>query len=257
MHKVHSRSVLCCTILAALALQAPAIAATHDTDQPIIEKSPTSQALLNLPRKPLSERTAVTIYEFGSGAGAISAQAATEMFTNALISSGQFRVVERARLNETVVREKQLNGAGQTTGNIAQKQLRGAQYIFDGTISEANVSENQHSGGISIGGFNIGGGRNKAKIAVDVRILDAETGDVLDSIAVSKELKGSSASVGGTAALAGTLASMSGKSVNPLVPDMDLASAHNDGSDAALRSCIETAVLELIKRVQTTETAKK
>lgn len=257
MRKVHSRSVLGCTILVALALHAPTIAATHDTDQPVIEKSRTSQALLNLPRKPLSERTAVTIYEFGSGVDAISAQAATEMFTNALISSGQFRVVERARLNETVSREKQLNAAGQTTGNTAQKQLRGAQYIFDGTISEANASENQHSGGVNMGGFNFGGGRNQDKIAIDVRILDAETGDVLDSIAVSKELKGGTASVGGTAALVGTLASMRGKSVSPLVPDVGLSTAHKDGSDAALRSCIETAVLELIKRVQATETANK
>jgi hypothetical protein len=55
--------------------------------------------------------------------------------------------------------------------------------------------------------------------------------------------------VGGTAALAGTLASMSGHSVSPLTPDVNYQGAHKESVDKALRACIETSVLELIKRV--------
>jgi len=84
------------------------------------------------------------------------------MFKTALIDSGQFRVVERARIEQTVIREKQLNAAGQSTGSTAQNQLRGAQYIFEGTISEVNGSEKQNQAGVNVAGLNLGGGNNKA-----------------------------------------------------------------------------------------------
>ena len=221
-----------------------------DDSAPVVEHSKTGSALENLPRRALADRVAVTIYQFRSGAGGIDAAAATDIFTTALIQSGQFRVVERAQLGGGLIYEKQLNGAGQSTGEVAQQKLRGAQYIFEGTVSEASASVDQRQSGISIGGLSFGGGRNKNKIAIDVRIVDAGSGDVLDSVAVSKALTDTNSGVGGTAALAGTLASMAGKDVNPLTPDVNYQAAHTDPTDAALRACIEAAVFELIKRVQ-------
>jgi len=86
---------------------------------------------------------------------------------------------------------------------------------------------------------------------VDVRILDADTGDVLDAVSVSKELNDSSTSLSGTAALAGTLAAMRGRIANPLTPDVNYQSSHQESVDKALRSCIEASVLALVKRVGT------
>jgi curli biogenesis system outer membrane secretion channel CsgG len=220
-------------------------------DDPVVQESKQSQALAALPVKPLDQRVAVTIYEFHSGVPDVSVAAATDIFTTTLVESHQFRVVERNRLNQGIVPEKQLNGAGQSTGAVAQHQLRGARYIFEGTVTEANAGADQHQGGVSIGGLTLGGGKNKDTIAIDVRILDAETGDVLDSVSVSKALHDSSVGVGGTAALAGTLASMSGHSANPLTPDVNYQSSRKESIDKALRACIETAVLALIKRVDT------
>lgn len=220
-------------------------------DDPVVQESKQSQALAALPVKPLDQRVAVTIYEFHSGVPDVSVAAATDIFTTTLVESHQFRVVERNRLNQGIVPEKQLNGAGQSTGSAAQHQLRGARYIFEGTVTEANAGADQHQGGVSIGGLTLGGGKNKDTIAIDVRILDAETGDVLDSVSVSKALHDSSVGVGGTAALAGTLASMSGHSANPLTPDVNYQSSRKESIDKALRACIETAVLALIKRVDT------
>jgi len=217
----------------------------------VVQESKQSQALASLPVKPLDQRVAVTIYEFHSGVPDVSVAAATDIFTTTLVESHQFRVVERNRLNQGIVPEKQLNGAGQSTGTAAQHQLRGARYIFEGTVTEANAGADQHQGGVSIGGLTLGGGKNKDTIAIDVRILDAETGDVLDSLSVSKALHDSSVGVGGTAALAGTLASMSGHSANPLTPDVNYQSSRKESIDKALRACIETAVLALIKRVDT------
>jgi curli biogenesis system outer membrane secretion channel CsgG len=235
----------------------PAVAGNSSSDdaEPIVETSKTSKALESLPPIPLEQRVAVTIYDFHSGVQEVSVTAATDMFTTALVKSAQFRVVERQRLNQGVVYEKQLNSAGQTTGDTAQKQLRGARYIFEGTVSEANVSANQTQGGISVGGLNLGGGTNKDMIAVDVRILDANTGDVLDSVSVSKILNDSSSNISGTAALASTLASLRGRASNPLTPDVNYQSSHKESVDKALRSCIEASVLALIKRVNVSANA--
>lgn len=218
-------------------------------DDPVVQSSKQSQALAALPPKALELRIPVTIYEFHSGVPDVSVAAATDIFTTTLIESHQFRVVERNRLNQGVVYEKQLNGAGQATGDAAQHQLRGARYIFEGTVTEANAGADQKQGGVSIGGLSLGGGKNKDTIAVDVRILDANTGDVLDSVSVSKALNDSTVGVGGTAALASTLASMTGHTASPLTPDVSYQQSHKESVDKALRACIETAVLALIKRV--------
>jgi len=244
---MHRSTTLATAIMSALALSLAA--ASHAADDPVVESSKQSKALSSLPPKPLEQRVPVTIYEFHSGVPSVSVGAATDIFTTALIQSGQFRVVERNRLNQGVVYEKQLNGAGMATGDAAQHQLRGARYIFEGTVSEANAGESQHQGGLSIGGLNIGGAKNKDTIAVDVRIIDADTGDVLDSVSVSKAIDASAMGVGGTAALAGTLASMSGHAANPLTPDVNYQASHKEGLDKALRACIETSVLAVIKRL--------
>ena len=86
---------------------------------------------------------AVTIYEFRSSVSEVSGAAATDMFTTALIKSGSFTVAERQRLNQGVAFEKQLNAQGQTTGDAARSQLKGADFIFEGTVSEANAPGEQ------------------------------------------------------------------------------------------------------------------
>jgi curli biogenesis system outer membrane secretion channel CsgG len=216
---------------------------------PVVDRSATTQALAALPPKPFDQRVAVTIYEFRSGVQEVNAATATDMFTTALIKSGQFRVVERERLNQGVVIEKQLNAAGQTTGDTAQSQLRGVRYIFEGIISEANAGEDARQASVNIGGLNLGKGTNKDSITIDVRIVDADTGDVLDAVDVSQMLNDSSANIGGTLALASTVAAMHGRNVNPLTPDVNYQSSHKDSVDRALRACIEASVLELAKRM--------
>lgn len=219
---------------------------------PTVEHSATSDALERLPRKPLDQRIAVGIYAFRSSASQVSAEAATDMFITALVQSGQFRVVERSRLTQGVVIEKQLNGNGFTTGTDAQQKLRGAQYLFEAAVSELKAGESAHQAGINIGGLTLGGGGAKNEIAIDVRILDAATGDILDSVAVHEALSDSSVGVAGTAALAQTLAAMSGRDLNPLTPDVNMQSSHSDSVDRALRSCMEKAVLELVKHIEGT-----
>jgi curli biogenesis system outer membrane secretion channel CsgG len=205
-----------------------------------------AQQLKNLPRKQ-GDRVAVTVYEFRSLLPAMNARTATDMFTTALVQSGQFRVVERSRMNEGVVREKQLQQAGWATGNAAQQPLRGAQYVFEGTVSEANVAESQGSGGINVAGMQIGGGRNQDSIAVDVRVIDAGSGDVLDAVTVRKPIATKEAGVSGVGNLIGTVMAQRGRS-SPYVPDAQAQGRSSDGLDSAVRGAIDEAVLQLARR---------
>lgn len=212
------------------------------------ESSAGAQTLKKLPRKQ-GDRVAVTIYEFRSALSGLSGQTATDMFKTALVQSGQFRVVERSRLNEGVAREKQLQGAGYASGRAAQKQLRGAQYIFEGTVSEANQSENQSSGGVNIGGLQVNSGSNRDSIAIDVRVVDAANGDIVDAISVRKSVKTEESSVSGVGSFFNSLMARSGKSL-PVNGDVQAQQRRAEGLDSVVRAAIDEAVVQLAQRFQ-------
>jgi len=213
-----------------------AFAGSHDNDDaPVVENSPTSSALEALPRLPVAQRKVVTIYQFRSGVAGIQNQAAADMFTNALVESGAFLVAEREMMADLAA-EKGLNATGRSDGDSAQHPVAAAQYIFEGAISEDNENQDQSQNSFSLGGMTFGGQSQKGKIAIDVRVVDANTGLVLDSIAISKVIR----SQGG--GISGSVSSLA------LAPGITSQTNHNDGVDAAVRACIEAAVLELVKR---------
>lgn len=220
-------------------------AALADDDDPVVDNSRTSDRLESLPRVPVAQRPVVTIYEFRSGVPNVADTAMTDMFTTALIKSGQFRVVERQRLAQGVAAEKQLNAQGMTTGSIAQNKITGASYIFEGAVSEANENEDSTSGGVSVYGMSMNGNKSSGEIAIDVRVDDANSGEVLDAIDVKKKIKSSGGGVSGVGNLVGAM----GGGYSPV--DANIQTQHNDGVDAAVRACIEAAVLELVHRYGT------
>ncbi len=201
-----------------------------------------------LPRKSSDARVAVAIYEFTSNLPEISPRGATEQFKTALVQSGQFRVVERAKLDRGVVREKQMNAAGQTTGSASQQQLRGAEYIFEAEITELGSGTRTSSNGVNIGGMQIGGASNRDEFGIDISIVDANTGDVVDAISVRKRMKGAARSVGGIGALINRVRAEKGKGGVAYSPEVQHQSTSKDNFDAVLREAIEEAVYELAKR---------
>jgi curli biogenesis system outer membrane secretion channel CsgG len=217
-------------------------------EPPHVASTPTTQALKKLPRKS-GEPVTVSIYEFRSSVSDVSARSATDMLKTSLMQSGQFRVVERSRVNEGVIREKQLNSQGMSTGKSARQPLRDARYLFEGAVTEANASEKQSSGAINIAGLEFGGGTNTDTIAIDVRIVDVATGDIVDSITVKKTVKADNSYVGGFGALLGNVLAQKGRSAT-YVPDARANSSRREGVDSALRAAIDVAVLELARRFQ-------
>lgn len=212
------------------------------------DASPGAQALKKLPRK-AGERVAVTIYEFRSELPGVSARSATEMFKTAMVQSGRFRVVERARLAEGAMREKQLQQSGVASGKAATQLLRGAQYVFEATLSEANQGERQRTGGVGVAGAQISGGSNRDAITIDVRIVDVGSGDIVDAVSVRKSIRSDEAAVSGTSSLIGTVLAQRGKS-SPYTPEIQAQQRRSEGVDSVLRAAIDEAVLQLAKRFE-------
>lgn len=234
------------TMVPLLIVLLPVAASAAPHAQPDADRAPYS--LQSLARKPLAQRSVVTIYQFRSGVAAINNQAATDMFTTALIKSGQFRVAERAQLAPGVLFEKQLNQSGRSTGDSGNAKLSGAQYLFEGAVSEASLNEDQAQHGFSIGGMALGHSSARGAITIDVRIIDVATGDVLDSVNVSEPVNSSKSSASGVGSFLGNVGALSGR-VAGLSPDVSSSSSHDDSLDTALRNAIEHAVYEIVQRL--------
>jgi curli biogenesis system outer membrane secretion channel CsgG len=240
--QIQRRRALTAFCLATFAL--PALAQTPAR----VDDSATAKELKQVQRR-AGAKPVVAIYEFRSAVPEVQVGAAREMFVTALIRSGAFAVAERQRLNEGVMRERQLAQGGTTAAApAAQGQMTAARYIFEVVVSEANAGGNESSGGVNIGGMQVSGGSTADQIGMDVRIVDANTGLVVDAVNVVKKLESSTTSVSGIGSLLNSLASLRGKNL-PVPVDADSRSSRKEGVDRALRSCIEAAVAELARRL--------
>jgi curli biogenesis system outer membrane secretion channel CsgG len=211
-----------------------------------VDDSASSKELAKVRRAP-GARTAVAIYEFRSAVPEVPVGAAQEMFVTALIKSGAFAVAERQRLNEGVMRERQLNASGITTGPAAG-QVAAARYMFEVVVSEANRGASESAQSVNIGGMTVGGGKSADAIGLDVRIVDVQTGLVMDAVNTVKTIEASSSNVSGVGNLLGALRGLAGKTM-PVTVDAESRSSRKEGVDRALRACIEVAVAELARRL--------
>lgn len=108
--------------------------------------------------------------------------AMAEMLTTELIKTGKFVVVERQALQD-ILGEQELGQSGIVKKETAAKvgQVLGVQIIIRGVVSEFEQQESGGGGGLSISGFRIGGKSSNAHVAVDIRLIDATSGQVLQS----------------------------------------------------------------------------
>lgn len=233
-----------------IALLAAALSSTSALAQKParVDDSATARALDNVQRR-AGQKPVVAIYDVRSSVPEVQPGAAREMFVTALIRSGAFAVAERQRLNEGVMRERQLAQSGVTAAApAAQGQVTAARYIFEVVVSEANAGARESATGVNIGGMQVGGGSTADAIGMDVRIVDANTGLVVDAVNVVKELESSTTSVSGVGNLLSSIANLRGRNV-PVPVDGETRSTRKEGVDRALRSCIEAAVAALAKRL--------
>ncbi|GBE08921.1 curli production assembly/transport component CsgG [bacterium BMS3Bbin11] len=105
-----------------------------------------------------------------------------DMLANELMGTKKFKVVERQKLG-AVISEQDLAASGRIKRGTGAKtgELTGAQYLITGTVTSYQEDVADTGGGLSFKGISIGGSKGKAYIAVDLRVIDTTTGEVVDS----------------------------------------------------------------------------
>ena len=101
------------------------------------------------------------------------------MLTNELASVDKFRMVERDKL-DSIIREQDLAQSGAIDPKSGAKvgKLTGARYLVFGTVTSYDEQSRGVGAGLSYRGIGIGGRKDEAYIAVDVRVVDTTTGEV-------------------------------------------------------------------------------
>lgn len=99
------------------------------------------------------------------------------MLANELAATGAFRVVERSAL-ESVLSEQNLAASGRISPGDGARigKLAGADFLVMGTVTSYEENTASTGGGISFGGVSLGGKKSEAYLAVDLRVVNSETG---------------------------------------------------------------------------------
>ena len=127
----------------------------------------------------LKKRIAVSRFADRSGTGySHVGDGVADMLTTAMVKSGKFVVIERAEFDK-VLEEQKLGQSGVVTPESAPKvgKALGVELLVIGSVSEFGTKENTISGGVSL----FGGGVTKktARAAVDIRLVNTTTGEVI------------------------------------------------------------------------------
>lgn len=169
-----------CLTLGALGTSLPAMAQSHRGDS----------------------RPVVAVAEFrndtraGWWGGGVGRELST-MLTNEMSATGQFRMVDRRKLGN-VLQEQDLAASGRVRKGTGPRtgQLTGAQYLVQGTVTSYNERTSSTGGGFSFKGVRLGGKHKEAYLAVDLQVIDSETGEVAYTRTVEGRSSGGGVKVG-------------------------------------------------------------
>ncbi|MFO7898597.1 MAG: CsgG/HfaB family protein [Planctomycetota bacterium] len=142
------------------------------------------------PPLPHSQRRPVAVYEFtnktGFPHGLKITNGMTEMLITALVRTKQFRVLDRAALDQLMT-EKRLQRSGEATGEAGTTKMTGAAFLITGAVTELSQKD---SAGFQLNkSLDIRFRTMTAEVALDLRITDAATSEVLASIPIRKTLR--------------------------------------------------------------------
>jgi curli biogenesis system outer membrane secretion channel CsgG len=102
-----------------------------------------------------------------------------DMLTNELVATNKFKVVERAKLGP-VLEEQDLAASGRVSKSTGAKigKLTGAQYLVMGKVSSFETDVKGTGGGVSFRGISVGGKKEDAYMAIDLRVINTTTGEI-------------------------------------------------------------------------------
>ena len=109
-----------------------------------------------------------------------------DMLTTALVKSGKYVVLEREEIGKLMA-EQQLGQTGVVTEQSAAKvgQMLGVELAVMGSVTEFGNTQDEKGG--KLNGWKVGVKTQTATVAVDVRIVDTSTGNILAAETVRKE----------------------------------------------------------------------
>ncbi|MBN1381910.1 MAG: CsgG/HfaB family protein [Deltaproteobacteria bacterium] len=116
-----------------------------------------------------------------------------DMLIAELASTKAFSVLERKEL-DAVIAEQKLGASGLVNPKTATKlgNLTGAKYLVAATVSAFEEGTGGKKGGVKMFGVSVGRDKQNAYMAVDLKVIDVETGEIIDT----RTVEGSSASSG-------------------------------------------------------------
>jgi curli biogenesis system outer membrane secretion channel CsgG len=137
--------------------------------------------------------TATGVHWWSGGVG----QELASLVSNELSSTGSFRVVERAKV-DSVITEQDLAASGRINAATGAKfgQMTGAQYLVLGTVTSFESNVKSTGGGLSFGGVSIGGKKEDAYLAIDLRVVDTTTGEIAHARTVEGRTSGMGLNLG-------------------------------------------------------------
>ncbi len=104
-----------------------------------------------------------------------------DLLSSELVSTRAFQVLERKEIN-AVFSEQDLSASGRVSQEtmVQMKKIKGAKYLIAGTVAAFEESGSK-GGGIRFKGLSLGAKKMETYIAVDVKIIDTETGEIVDA----------------------------------------------------------------------------
>jgi curli biogenesis system outer membrane secretion channel CsgG len=159
-------------------------------------------ALFTQPLAAKGDKIRIGVLRFTNqtAAGWWNSQVASElsdMLASELVSTNSFSVLERKEI-DAVLNEQDLSASGRVSNKtkVQMKKLKGAQYLIAGSVSAYEEDVAGQKGGVRFKGLSLGGGKNKAYIAVDMKVIDTETGEIVDARTIEANAKGSALGAG-------------------------------------------------------------
>lgn len=129
-------------------------------------------------------RLGVLRFTNNTSAGWWSGSVGTElqdMLIAELAAMKSFSVLERKEL-DAVLDEQDMGASGRIDSKTKAKMrnIKGAQYLVAATVSAYETGTSGDGAGLSYQGFSIGGKKETAYMAVDLKLINTETGEIAD-----------------------------------------------------------------------------
>lgn len=113
-----------------------------------------------------------------------------DMLAAEMASTNSFQVLERREI-DAVLSEQDLSASGRISKQTLVKmgKIKGAKYLIAGTVSAFESSTSGAGGKVRFKGVSLGGKKEKAYVAVDVKVIDTETSEIIDSRTIEATVK--------------------------------------------------------------------